>query len=380
MPLLETHTISARPPSAVSDSTASAFDNINETKAEKPFDQYLDEEINQQPQAETDSDIEVETVVGNQQSQEYIESKVVNMTSEQAMPLTETEENNLLMEGKLLPLPEIMSSLLSAQTKTADNTKDSSLTQKPESEALSTSIALLKQNNKTGTESTLLKAELSTEEMTEAELADVASGSMKESVKNQKLQAEFEPVIKQELTDLNKMSRPSNPQLVTGQGAPLLSDPISKDFSGSLNQSMQLNTPVQHKQWGHEFAQRISMMLTNGQQQVAEMQLNPARMGSIAVRVQIEDDKANISFLTTQYAVKEAIEVSLPKLREQLEQQGLGLGDVDVSNRDFKETQDEHEFSYNSSSDDQEGMLTDNVDTLESVITADLNDGVSVFV
>lgn len=65
----------------------------------------------------------------------------------------------------------------------------------------------------------------------------------------------------------------------------------------------------------------------------AEIRLNPEHLGPIDVRVQVEGSQVTAEFQSGHAAVRQAIEASLPRLRELLEQQGMQLGQADVGQR-----------------------------------------------
>lgn len=169
-------------------------------------------------------------------------------------------------------------------------------------------------------------------------------------------------------------------QTVSAPLSNTLASDLSKAPAESLSTQHEVFTPVGKKQWGAEFSQRVSLMVNNAQQQqVAELRLNPAHLGPVSVRLQLDDDKASISFVTHQPAVKEAIESSLPKLREQLEQQGLELAHADVSH------QEQNDSSADSASDQSaqgySGGLSGQEEVApELIVNLEVSDGVSIFV
>ena len=64
----------------------------------------------------------------------------------------------------------------------------------------------------------------------------------------------------------------------------------------------------------------------------AEIKLNPLHLGPVSVRIDIgQDNQASISFATQHVETKEALESSLPKLREMLSNQNLNLVNVNIS-------------------------------------------------
>lgn len=65
----------------------------------------------------------------------------------------------------------------------------------------------------------------------------------------------------------------------------------------------------------------------------AEIRLNPEHLGPIDVRVQLEGDSVHAEFHSAQPEVRQALEASLPRLRELLGQHGLQLAQADVGQR-----------------------------------------------
>lgn len=62
----------------------------------------------------------------------------------------------------------------------------------------------------------------------------------------------------------------------------------------------------------------------------AEIRLNPEHVGPIDVRLKLDGDQVRAEFASANAEVRQAIEASLPRLREMLGQQGLQLGHADV--------------------------------------------------
>ena len=116
-------------------------------------------------------------------------------------------------------------------------------------------------------------------------------------------------------------------------GDPALS-PSAQLFKGSI--PVPVNTP----QWSQALSDHVSMMMKGGFQ-TAEMKLNPASLGPVEIKMSITDDQAKIQFISAHAQVREAIDQSLPKLREMFEQQGIDLVDVDISQ--YSESDDDKE-------------------------------------
>lgn len=90
---------------------------------------------------------------------------------------------------------------------------------------------------------------------------------------------------------------------------------------------------------GSEFADelgaRMQVMLRDGVRK-AHIQLQPAELGRLQVTISTEGDQARVAFLADAGATRDAIEQSLPRLREMLEQNGLQLAQSDVGQRGFQ--------------------------------------------
>ena len=68
----------------------------------------------------------------------------------------------------------------------------------------------------------------------------------------------------------------------------------------------------------------------------AQIQLHPAELGRLQVTISTDGDQARVAFLADAGATRDAIEHSLPRLREMLEQNGLQLAQSDVGQRGFQ--------------------------------------------
>ncbi|MBD1389858.1 flagellar hook-length control protein FliK [Neiella sp. HB171785] len=78
--------------------------------------------------------------------------------------------------------------------------------------------------------------------------------------------------------------------------------------------------------------QRLLMMMDKQMQQ-AEIQLDPPELGSLMVRVQVQNDQAQVSFMAQSAQARDAIEQALPRLREMMQQQQIELTQANVSHQ-----------------------------------------------
>jgi len=91
-----------------------------------------------------------------------------------------------------------------------------------------------------------------------------------------------------------------------------------------------ITKPLSHPEWNKDLGERIVWM-SNKAVPSAEIRLNPEHLGPISVRVNVADDQASVVFTAQHAATRDAIEASIPKLREMMGSQQLNLVDVNVS-------------------------------------------------
>lgn len=91
-----------------------------------------------------------------------------------------------------------------------------------------------------------------------------------------------------------------------------------------------VRSQVAQSGWAEEVGNRISWMASKDIGK-AELVLTPAHLGRIEVSLSVDGDKASAAFVAATPAAREALEQSLPRLREVMSQAGLNLGQVNVS-------------------------------------------------
>jgi len=106
--------------------------------------------------------------------------------------------------------------------------------------------------------------------------------------------------------------------------------PLPPAAPASPSTSVALNTHFSSPAWREDFAQQVVMI---GKQDFssAEIKLNPPQLGPIEVSIHIKNDVAEASFAAASAPVREAIEASIPRLKEMLAEAGITLGNASVS-------------------------------------------------
>lgn len=97
---------------------------------------------------------------------------------------------------------------------------------------------------------------------------------------------------------------------------------------------MRLDRPLTHVRWAQDLGERVQWMV-NRSMNGAEIRLNPPQLGPIEVRIQMQQEQANVAFTAQHANVRDAIEAAIPRLREMLGQQSLNLVNVDISQHSF---------------------------------------------
>jgi len=89
----------------------------------------------------------------------------------------------------------------------------------------------------------------------------------------------------------------------------------------------QLN--LQQQDAAGQLRERVQLMVRQNIQ-VAEIRLDPAELGQMQIRINLQQEQASVQFIVQQQQAKELLEQQMPRLREMLQQQGIQLGDGQV--------------------------------------------------
>ncbi len=100
--------------------------------------------------------------------------------------------------------------------------------------------------------------------------------------------------------------------------------------SNQTNQIKGMTVPPQSRQWSSELGDRI-LFMANQKLQAAEIRLNPPNLGLLEVKLAISGDQAQLVFQSGNANVREVLESAVPRIREMLEQNGINLADVNIS-------------------------------------------------
>ena len=97
-----------------------------------------------------------------------------------------------------------------------------------------------------------------------------------------------------------------------------------------------LPTPLDSPEFPQAMADRIGLWVAGAAQDgpmTAELRLNPAEMGPVHIRIELDGQNANVDFAAAALETRQAIEASLSRLSEALAEAGLSLSGGGVSDQ-----------------------------------------------
>ncbi len=95
--------------------------------------------------------------------------------------------------------------------------------------------------------------------------------------------------------------------------------------------------PMTHGEWPAALGHRLLWAVGEGIQKV-ELSVHPQDMGPINVHIRVENDKTDIRFTAVHPLTRDALEASIPRLRDMFSQQGLNLSQAQVFSQTSQDT------------------------------------------
>ena len=140
---------------------------------------------------------------------------------------------------------------------------------------------------------------------------------------------------------------------------------VTEKLASNFNK---LDVPPQNPQWNDQVAKRISIMASESVQS-ARIQLDPPELGSLEIKVKVQHDQVSVAFGSNNQMVRDALENQTPRLRELLEQQGVNLADVNVSEQGREQNGQDANGTF-ADGGDQDGELIESGQMAEQDIQA----------
>lgn len=119
------------------------------------------------------------------------------------------------------------------------------------------------------------------------------------------------------------------PALQATQQAGLAASQLHANERAAAAPALPVPSPVGTPQWRQELGDQVVWMASRLENR-AELVLNPPQMGRIEVSLTVSGDQANAVFTSANPVVRDALEASLPRLREVLADAGIQLGQAQV--------------------------------------------------
>ncbi len=98
-----------------------------------------------------------------------------------------------------------------------------------------------------------------------------------------------------------------------------------------------LHPEVGSSEWGKALGQQV-IQLGKAGHEVAELQLNPAGLGPLKVKLSMNDHQMQAMFVSEHSSVRAAVEAALPQLRLSLADSGISLGNTSVGTGSQQQT------------------------------------------
>lgn len=94
-------------------------------------------------------------------------------------------------------------------------------------------------------------------------------------------------------------------------------------------------TPIVSAHWASDVGNQLRWMV-NQRESRADLVLNPPQLGRIEVSISLNGDQASASFVSANPEVRDALQGSLPRLREVLADAGVFLGQANIGAESFR--------------------------------------------
>ncbi|TVP55238.1 MAG: flagellar hook-length control protein FliK [Halomonadaceae bacterium] len=155
--------------------------------------------------------------------------------------------------------------------------------------------------------------------------------------------------------------------------------PTLKHYTTSLETSLD-----EQDEWHEKMAAKLSWLTQQGLQS-AEIHINPADLGPIEVRIQVQNDQATVTIQAQHASVREMLEQNSLRLKDMLQEQGMDLAGFDVSEQTPGQAgrEDGQPPQWASDASDRGDRGAGMVSEGETVVTSDIhlnwNEGIDLY-
>ncbi|NAW68820.1 hypothetical protein CAG54_09970 [Vibrio sp. V27_P1S3P104] len=171
-------------------------------------------------------------------------------------------------------------------------------------------------------------------------------------------------------------------QLATAAGQSSATQPTGLRHDPAMVQGQPLPLALNKGIVADEMAERVQMMMSKNLKNI-DIRLDPPELGRMHIRMNMHGDGASVQFMVANNQARDALEQSMPRLREMLAQQGVQLADTSVQQQSAGQQQQYSANGRESGGLAGKGPLLGD-ENLESDIKLDLNvatkrDGISYY-
>ncbi|MGB1198202.1 MAG: flagellar hook-length control protein FliK [Thalassotalea sp.] len=125
---------------------------------------------------------------------------------------------------------------------------------------------------------------------------------------------------------------------------------------------------IYRKDFNEAVKDKVMLMINQKLQQV-EIRLDPPELGSLYVKVNLQNEQAAVSFIVQNQQAKDALDQSMAKLKDMLAQSGVDVGEANVEQQ---QQQTNHEQAEPNSNSHNSRNLSEQEDTQSLVASANL--------
>ncbi|MEO3865790.1 flagellar hook-length control protein FliK [Rheinheimera fenheensis] len=118
-----------------------------------------------------------------------------------------------------------------------------------------------------------------------------------------------------------------------------------------------------------QLRERVNLMVRQNIQ-VAEIRLDPAGLGQMQIKIDMQQDQASVQFVVQQPQAKELLEQQLPRLREMLQQQGILLSEGQVQQQSQQQRQSAQHSGQGNSNGRGHGESGDDIPATQVQVSA----------
>lgn len=111
-----------------------------------------------------------------------------------------------------------------------------------------------------------------------------------------------------------------------------LSTPPSELLASPAPKAGAVERPFASAHWATDFNQQVASLIRRAGpgNHTAELRLDPPQLGPLRITINLNDTMVQAVFTSAHASVRNAVEQALPQLQQQLEQEGLSLGQTSV--------------------------------------------------